>query len=394
MCSSDLADAATAAAMWAVLHRLAGDATGGGLGGDPAQPMVGTYAEFGQATGHTDLAQRAGALEHEGRQFAGEFTISARYEPGSLLVSVRAGAVPVPRTRVTVLVSGSDSSLAALTGADGVAQVPIESSSARTAAVATAVSGADGTFTFGSLTPGTYFVVEPAVTGHTSSGRSAGSVGDSLGSTSAVSVDEIKVVLRSASASGLAFLDAPANGSIAGTVHEDNDADGAPDSPDVVLASATVYLDSDNDGTFDVGEPSTTSDALGAYSFTGLYAGTYRVRSVALDSYVLSGTQPVTVTLAWTSGGESWQVTGKDLYQQGATLTVAGSVIDDVDADGTADIGEAGIAGVTVTLYRDKNGNGTYDAVTDTSVRVATTSPAAETLGQFSMTMQIGRAHV
>ncbi len=34
-------------------------------------------------------------------------------------------------------------------------------------------------------------------------------------------------------------------------------------------------------------------------------------------------------------------------------------------------------AGVTVTLYRDKNGNGTYDAVTDTSVRVATTSPAA-----------------
>ena len=210
---------------------------------------------------------------------------------------------------------------------------------------------------------------------------------DIPGIAEAVSVDEIKVVLRSASASGLAFLDAPANGSIAGTVHEDNDADGAPDSPDVVLAGATVYLDSDNDGTFDVGEPSTTSDALGAYSFTGLYAGTYRVRSVALDSYVLSGTQPVTVTLAWTSGGESWQVTGKDLYQQGATLTVAGSVIDDVDADGTADIGEAGIAGVTVTLYRDKNGNGTYDAVTDTSVRVATTSPAAETLGQFSMTM-------
>ena len=45
------------------------------------------------------------------------------------------------------------------------------------------------------------------------------------------------------------------------------------------------------------------------------------------------------MALAWTATGETWQVTGKDLYEQGATLTVGGSVIDDVNANG--EIGRA-----------------------------------------------------
>jgi hypothetical protein len=122
--------------MWAVLHHLAADTTGAGLGGRATQAMVGSFAEFGAATGRDDIAQRASALEHEGRQMAGVWTLSARYEPGSLLVSVRAGAVPIPRTRVVVLVSGSDSSLAALTGADGVARIPLAANAVERTTVA------------------------------------------------------------------------------------------------------------------------------------------------------------------------------------------------------------------------------------------------------------------
>ena len=115
----------------------AGDAAGAGLGGDPNQPLVPSLAAFAAASGRADIATLATAFENEARRYVGQWTMSARYERGSLLVSVRAGAVPVPRTRVTVLVSGSDSSLAALTGADGVARVPLQASSGPLTAVAT-----------------------------------------------------------------------------------------------------------------------------------------------------------------------------------------------------------------------------------------------------------------
>ena len=76
-----------------------------------------------------------------------------------------------------------------------------------------------------------------------------------------VSNDEAKVVLRSASASGLAFLDAPTDGSISGTVYEDNDANGAPDDPVVLLSGVTVYIDANNNGSFDVATETSTTCA-------------------------------------------------------------------------------------------------------------------------------------
>lgn len=46
------------------------------------------------------------------------------------------------------------------------------------------------------------------------------------------------------------------------------------------VAGETVYLDQNDNGVPDSGEPTTTTDSNGSYSFTGLAAGTYNVREV------------------------------------------------------------------------------------------------------------------
>ena len=62
---------------------------------------------------------------------------------------------------------------------------------------------------------------------------------------------------------------------ITGTINEDPTGSGtATRPPDDV----TVYLDLDDDGTLDPGDPTTITDDLGDYIFTGLAPGTYTVR--------------------------------------------------------------------------------------------------------------------
>lgn len=55
-------------------------------------------------------------------------------------------------------------------------------------------------------------------------------------------------------------------------------------------------------------------------------------------------------------------------------MTLGNSVFRDVNNNGTLDVGETGIASVTVEVYADTNANGSYDAGTDTLVDTATTN--------------------
>src|SRR5262249_54096293 len=50
--------------------------------------------------------------------------------------------------------------------------------------------------------------------------------------------------------------------------------------PEPGLPNWQIYLDTNNNGVLDAGEPSTLTDANGNYSFTGLQPGTYVVREV------------------------------------------------------------------------------------------------------------------
>ncbi|MBX9578866.1 MAG: hypothetical protein K2X87_01035 [Gemmataceae bacterium] len=80
------------------------------------------------------------------------------------------------------------------------------------------------------------------------------------------------------SLSGRKFLDVSGNGL---------NTTAGPNSPaDTPLAGVTVYLDLDNDGVKDDGEPWRVTNGNGEYTFTGLSAGTYRVREVVPAGYV------------------------------------------------------------------------------------------------------------
>src|SRR5262249_27017242 len=89
-------------------------------------------------------------------------------------------------------------------------------------------------------------------------------------------------------------------GTISGVVFRDFNLNGTQENSEPALASQTVYLDLKNDGILDPGDPSTTTDNNGAYSFTNLAPGTYTVRQVLLGGVLLStpvsGNLQVTVT--------------------------------------------------------------------------------------------------
>jgi len=69
-------------------------------------------------------------------------------------------------------------------------------------------------------------------------------------------------------------------GTIRGTVWNDVNRDGVRDADDAGVAGWTVFLDLNTDRFLSPGEPAATTDAAGAYSFTGLAPGRYRVREV------------------------------------------------------------------------------------------------------------------
>jgi hypothetical protein len=101
------------------------------------------------------------------------------------------------------------------------------------------------------------------------------------------------------------FTDKKASGSISGTKYFDKTGNGlSPD--DTGMGNVKIYLDLNNNGSFNSGEPSTVTAANGTYSFTGVNAGTYYVREVVPSGYVR--TAPVLsdkYTVVLPAGGSS-----------------------------------------------------------------------------------------
>jgi hypothetical protein len=158
-----------------------------------------------------------------------------------------------------------------------------------------------------------------------------------------------------------------------------------------------VFADADNDGTFDAGETgvagvtvelldaagttamqTTTTAAGGLYSFSGLAAGTYRVRLAAAD-FAGSGPLAGFISSSASSTSPDDDVNGNDdgagsgaAAQSGPiTLTVGGEPTTDGDGDAntnlTLDFGVVPPAAPTTltlgdTVFRDANNNGTQNA--------------------------------
>jgi hypothetical protein len=68
--------------------------------------------------------------------------------------------------------------------------------------------------------------------------------------------------------------------SISGTVFDDSNGNGIEDPGELGISGVVLYIDLDNAGDFQAGDPPTTTNSSGVYSFTGLAAGTYIVRQV------------------------------------------------------------------------------------------------------------------
>src|SRR5207302_133860 len=146
---------------------------------------------------------------------------------------------------------------------------------------------------------------------------------------------------------------------------------------------------------------STTTDAAGGYSFTGLPAGDYQVDTVGPAGWLLTaGVDPRPVTL---TAGQA-ETTADFGYQQ-AQGFIGDLVYDDVNGNGAQDGGENGLPGLTVRLLDGNgallsttttDGSGAYSfaglAAGDYQVDVTAPQGWVVTAGPFSFTLASGES--
>jgi serine-aspartate repeat-containing protein C/D/E len=214
-----------------------------------------------------------------------------------------------------------------------------------------ASTNAAGTYTFTNLVAGTYRVREELPAGETLTSPAAGYYDVTITSNSVITGKNFGVKVNS----------------ISGTVFNDANGNGTLDTGETGAAGVQLYIDLQLDATFDPGDPTVTAGASGAYTFTNLAFGTYRIREIVPSGQTQTA-PPLgydDVTLATNS-----QVTGINFGNKAITgnSSIAGNVFDDANANGKFDLGEKGIAGVTV--YLDAN----MDAILDGGETSTTTA--------------------
>jgi uncharacterized repeat protein (TIGR01451 family) len=162
--------------------------------------------------------------------------------------------------------------------------------------------------------------------------------------------------------------------SIAGVVFEDRDVDAAArETGEALLSGWTAYLDLDDSGSPDAGEPTDVTDAGGAYSFGGLVPGDYAVRLELQAGWTCSFPAPCENAVTVTAGQ---QLTGAD-FGVWTTASLSGTLFEDSDKDGAArEAGEPALQNWTV--YLDADGNGSLDSGEQTR--------ATDALGNYAFT--------
>lgn len=197
-----------------------------------------------------------------------------------------------------------------------------------------------------SLSPNTYIVGEDANASYTqsfsgdcnSSGRVRLFEGDNktctITNTSKRPSGEIR---------GIKFEDINGNGSL-----KDCDRHG--------IAGWTIYIDVDNDGVLDSGEPTSITDRRGNYRFLNLTAGTYIIREVGksgwTQTYPSSGLYSIVLTTR--------QISKNNNFGNFKNGSISGMKFNDLNGNHRkGGSGEVGMSGWTI--YLDTNNNGVLD---------------------------------
>ncbi len=301
------------------------------------------------------------------------------------------------------------------TGEVGLAGVTVQlvKSSAPTTVIATAVTAANGIYTFPGLAADSYrvrlaaanFNTGAVLAGYTSSLAGAteaatapnanlnvdnddngvtDTTGGALGSGGFVQSGDIILTVGGeindgdADANANPSLDfgvvAPvtAGASISGRTFLDYNNDGLFNGPDTGLAGVTLTLTG-----IGLGTPQTaTSDASGNYTFSGLAAGSYTVtetqpttpanQSGKARAGTGGGVATVNNVISGISLGATTQATG-NTFAEVPLVSTGGFVYEDANGNGTKDTGEAGIPGVTVTLTGSNVVTGAISPMTATT---------------------------
>lgn len=163
---------------------------------------------------------------------------------------------------------------------------------------------------------------------------------------------------------------------LSGVIWMDTNGDTIRDGGEPLLQNVTVFLDLDSNAVFDSGEPTTVTNILGFYEFTGLVSGLYPVRVNTTDLPV--GSVPsfdrdgiVSPSIASVTLVTNQVVADVDFgyYQPG---TITGTVLADIDND---DDGDAPLSGVIVTLKDSSGSDIDSDPITLGIQPTATTTP-------------------
>jgi serine-aspartate repeat-containing protein C/D/E len=211
------------------------------------------------------------------------------------------------------------------------------------------VTEADGTYSFTNLLPGNYSVREVPPTGTSCTFP---------GGTDASCEYNHTPLASGANITTDNFGNA-APGSISGTKFEDLNGDGIKNGSEGPLSGVTIYVDSNNNDTLDVGETSAVTASDGTWTLTNVPAGTRTVREVQPTNYTC--TAPGTVgdfsTCEFAVPVISNQTaTGNYDFGNAPLPKISGTKFHDLDADGTDDAGtDPPISGVTI--YLDLNGD-------------------------------------
>jgi hypothetical protein len=192
-----------------------------------------------------------------------------------------------------------------------------------------------GSDTFNGVTPGTYTIAETNIPkGWTQTDSDCATMVVTAGGADACTITNTSNKLL---------------GEIRGTKYVDKNGDGTLKGGDHNrLAGVTIYLDLNNNGKLDSGEPSMVTNKLGEYHFSNLPAGTYHVREVEQSGWI--ETMPVTgsYTIVLPAGKDSKNNNFGD-FKLG---TISGSEYNDLNNNGHQNKGEPALVGWTINLMK------------------------------------------
>jgi uncharacterized repeat protein (TIGR01451 family) len=221
-----------------------------------------------------------------------------------------------------------------------------------------AATDASGHYLFSDVLGGTYVLSEaqPAVFGDGLEVLGAGNVGGSVGN------DVYSAISLPAGTQATGYNYAETGSAVTGVAFRDFNRDGTQQAGDQGIAGVTITLR--DAGNTTVGTTITAAD--GSYLFAGVPAGSYSVIETQPLGYGSAATSPDTVTIVVPAGGAA------TAHFADTLSTLAGSVYIDLNNNGVRDVGEAGIAGVMITLTG-----------TDAASQIVSRTAASDASGNF-----------